>query len=113
MRPILAQVLEQWGQDNAVGRTGAMETLLARALCTSRLYWGCLDPVLLVGSGSLRDSTTPSWPVLSEGIPRSRIDVKVLHGDFQVVPEAFILAAIGGCSSLQFTIEDTLWETFI
>ena len=31
------------------------------------LVFGCLDAVLLLGSGSLWDSTTPSWPVLSEG----------------------------------------------
>ena len=40
MRPILARkVLEQWGQDNAADRAGAVETLLARALRTSRLFW--------------------------------------------------------------------------
>ena len=37
MRPILARkVLVQWGQDNAVGRNGAVETLLAPGL---RTFW--------------------------------------------------------------------------
>ena len=40
MRPIIARkVLEQWGQDNAAGRAGAVETLLVRAFRTSRLFW--------------------------------------------------------------------------
>ena len=35
------------------------------------------------------------------------------HGDFQGVPEALLLAAMGACSSLQIVTEDTLWETFV
>ena len=42
-----------WGQDTAVDRAGAVETLLARALRTLPLVLGCLDTVLLVGSDSL------------------------------------------------------------
>ena len=46
MRPILAgKILEQWGQDNAAGRAGVVETLLAHF----PLVFGCMDAVLLVG----------------------------------------------------------------
>ena len=63
------------------------------------LIFCCLNAVLLVGSGSLWDSTMPSWLVLSEGFLWSRVNVNVLHGDFQGVPEAFLLAEMGACSS--------------
>jgi len=31
-----------------------------------------------------------SWPILSEGFPRCRVDVKILHQQFQVVLKCFL-----------------------
>ena len=68
MRPILTRkVLEQYGQDNAADRAVAVETACL-GFAHFPLIFRCLDAVLLIGSGSLWESTMPSSPVLSESL---------------------------------------------